>query len=179
MLSTNWHVITGAPCSGKTAVIRELEQRGYPVVHEVARAFIEAEIRNGKDIQQVKADLSAFERHILFRKIEIETGLDPSAVVFLDRAIPDSIAYFQFSGLEADEPFQNSSVFRYKQIFIFDRISVKTDAVRWEDDRTAAELDNLLTAAYCKLGYSPVRVPLLPIDRRVEFVLERVNGLIK
>jgi predicted ATPase len=38
---TNWYVITGAPCSGKTSVIRELEKRGYRVVHEVARAYIE------------------------------------------------------------------------------------------------------------------------------------------
>ena len=33
-IATNWHVITGAPCSGKTTVIRELERRGYSVVHE-------------------------------------------------------------------------------------------------------------------------------------------------
>ncbi|MBW2239191.1 MAG: AAA family ATPase [Deltaproteobacteria bacterium] len=34
MQQTNWHVITGAPCSGKTSVICELERRGHPVVHE-------------------------------------------------------------------------------------------------------------------------------------------------
>ena len=37
MQQTNWHVITGAPCSGKTGVIRELGQLGHLVVHEVAR----------------------------------------------------------------------------------------------------------------------------------------------
>ena len=26
MQSTNWHIITGAPCSGKTSVIKEIER---------------------------------------------------------------------------------------------------------------------------------------------------------
>jgi predicted ATPase len=172
MRATNWYVITGAPCSGKTAVINALAGQGFPVVHEVARAYIDAQLQKGKQIDQIKADELAFERHILYKKIEIEAGLDPDAVVFLDRAVPDSIAYFQFCGLEAEEPFENSSVFRYKQIFLFDRITFKTDAVRSENNRTAASLDRLLAAAYCKLGYSPVRVPLLAIAQRVDFVLQ-------
>ncbi|MEJ2222165.1 MAG: AAA family ATPase [Desulfobacterales bacterium] len=41
--STHWSVITGAPCSGKTAVIHMLEQQGYTVIHEVARAYIDSD----------------------------------------------------------------------------------------------------------------------------------------
>ena len=65
MRYTHWQVITGAPCSGKTAVIRELENRGFRVVHEVARSFIEAQLKEGKSLTAVKADRLAFERHIL------------------------------------------------------------------------------------------------------------------
>ena len=46
---TNWYVITGAPSSGKSSVIRELENLGYRVVHEVARAYIEEELKKGKN----------------------------------------------------------------------------------------------------------------------------------
>ena len=174
MKQTNWHVITGAPCSGKTAVIRELERRGYAVVHEVARAYIDAEISKGRDLRQIKADLTAFEGHILKTKVGIEAGLDPAAVVFLDRAVPDSIAYFQLAGLDPAEPIESSSVFCYRQIFLFERVGFETDAVRSEDDRIAAELDHLLEAAYRKLGYRPVRVPLLTIDERVDFIMKRI-----
>jgi len=174
MKQTNWHVITGAPCAGKTAVIRELECRGYAVVHEAARAYIDAELGMGKDLAQIKADLPGFEGHILKTKVGIEAGLDPAAVVFLDRAVPDSIAYYQQAGLDPAEPFDCSRTFRYKEIFIFERIGFKTDEVRSEDDRIAAELDRLLEAAYRKLGYCPVRVPLMPVGERVEFILKSV-----
>ena len=174
MKQTNWHVITGAPCAGKTAVIRELERRGYAVVHEVARTYIDAQINKGRDLRQIKADLPAFEGYILKTKARIEAGLDPDTIVFLDRAVPDSIAYFQLAGLDPAEPFDCSSTFRYKEIFIFDRIGFKNDPVRTEDDRIAADLDCLLESAYRKLGYRPVRVPLLPVGARVDFVLKRV-----
>jgi predicted ATPase len=35
MSETNWYVVTGAPSSGKTTLVRELEKLGYRVVHEV------------------------------------------------------------------------------------------------------------------------------------------------
>jgi predicted ATPase len=44
MSETNWYVITGAPSSGKTTLLKELEELGYRVIHEVARAFIEMEM---------------------------------------------------------------------------------------------------------------------------------------
>ncbi|MDF1591598.1 MAG: ATP-binding protein [Desulfobacterales bacterium] len=174
MKKTNWHVITGAPCSGKTAVILELERRGYAVVQEVARAYIDAEINKGKDLRQIKADLPAFEGHILKTKARIESGLDPDAVVFLDRAVPDSVAYFQLAGLDPAEPFEHSRAICYKQIFLFERIQFKTDAVRSEDDRIAADLDRLLEAAYRKLGYHPIRVPLMPVDERADYILSKI-----
>jgi predicted ATPase len=62
---TKWSVITGAPCSGKTAVIRVLEQQGHKVVHEVARAYIDNELKKGKALTEIKADEWLFERHIL------------------------------------------------------------------------------------------------------------------
>ncbi len=175
MRATNWYVITGAPCSGKTAVIHELERRGYAVIHEVARAYIDAEIAKGKNLRQIKADLPAFEGRILKIKIRTEAALDPDRIVFWDRAVPDSIAYFQLAGLDTAEVFRNSFTFHYKQIFLFERIRFKTDTVRSEDDQTAADLDRLLAAAYRRLGYKPLKVPLLPVDERVDFILKRIH----
>ena len=104
MRAANWYVITGAPSSGKTSVICELERLGYRVVHEVARAFIDEELKKGKTIEQIKADELAFERHILYKKIKIEESLPKKEIIFLDRASPDSIAYFKSAGLNPNEP---------------------------------------------------------------------------
>ena len=174
MQQTHWHVITGAPCSGKTAVICELERRGYPVVHEAARAYIHEELQKGKTMAQIKANISAFERHILYQKIEIERSLSKDATVFLDRAIPDSIGYYLLEGLNPDDPIQKSGQWRYKNIFFFERITFEIDMVRSEDDEIAAALDGLLKKSYQMLGYEIISVPLMTIEDRVDFILKHL-----
>ena len=118
MRKTNWYVITGAPCSGKSSVIDELEQLGYRVVHEVARAYIDEELKKGKTLEQIKADGLAFERNILFKKINIEESLPKDTIVFLDRAVPDSMAYFRLEGLNTEEPEEKAFSFSLQWVLI-------------------------------------------------------------
>ncbi len=174
MQQTNWHVITGAPCSGKTAVIRELEQLGYPVVHEVARAYIDERLQNGETIARIKGDILSFERHILYKKIAIETSLLKEETVFLDRAVPDSIGYYILEGLDPDDSIQKSRLWRYKKVFFFDRIPFEKDPVRSEDDKIASRLDGLLKEGYRMLDYEIILVPLMTVNERVRFVLKHV-----
>jgi predicted ATPase len=174
MQQTNWYVITGAPSSGKTAVINALEQQGYPVVHEVARNYIDKELKKGKHIGQIKADILLFERHILNKKVEIEKSLPKDAPFFLDRAVPDSIGYYILEGLSPDEPIKKSMKVRYKKIFLFERIAFEKDDVRSENDEIAAKLNRILKKSYQMLGYGIISVPLLSIDDRVDFILKRL-----
>jgi predicted ATPase len=169
--TTRWHVITGAPCSGKTTVIAELERLGYPVVHEVARAVIAEGLEKGTPLEMIKADRLAFERRILQRKIEIEAALSTGATVFLDRAVPDSIAYFAAEGLDPKIPRAESLRVRYRTIFLFERLGIEKDPVRSETEAAAEKLERLIEDGYRSLGYAPVRVPLLPVADRVRFIL--------
>ena len=174
MQQTNWHVITGAPCSGKTAVIRKLGQLGHLVVHEVARAYIDDRLEHGETIAQIKADILSFERHILYQKVAIEQSLPKEETVFLDRAVPDSIGYYILEGLNPDDPIQKSRLWRYKKIFFFDRISFEEDPVRSEDDKIASRIDGLLKESYRMLGYEIIFVPLMSLSHRVDFILKNV-----
>ena len=176
MRNTCWRVITGAPCSGKTSVISELARLGYRVVQETARAYIDEELERGRDLLQIKADPLPFERMILNRKIEIESALPDSEIIFLDRAIPDSIAYFELEGLDPEEPRSKSREFRYASVFLMDRLRFETDRVRTETDRMAATLDRLLETSYVELGYPVVRVPVLSVKKRCRFILDIVQG---
>jgi predicted ATPase len=171
MRTTNWYVITGAPCSGKSAVIGGLEQRGYRVVHEVARAFIDEELQKGKEIAQIKADILSFERHIIDTKLSIEKSLPDDMLIFFDRGVPDSIAYYILEGLSPDYPTEKSKLTQYKKIFFFERLKFEKDRVRSEDDKIATELDRLLTESYQMLGYSVVHVPLLSVEERIDYIL--------
>lgn len=175
MQQTKWQVITGAPCSGKTAVIRELERLGCLVVHEVARGYIDQKLNSGETLAEIKADILSFERNILYEKFEIERLLPKDKTVYLDRAIPDSIGYYMHEGLDPADPIQKSRFWQYEHIFFFERIPFEKDPVRSEDEKIASELEQLLKKSYRMLGYEIVIVPVMPVSRRVNFILEHIH----
>lgn len=168
---TRWCVITGAPCSGKTAVISELARRGLQVVPEAARSFIDVELKKGRRLAEIKSDPARFEGHIFRTKLDIEAQLPAHERLFLDRALPDSIAYFRLEGLDPAEPRRQSRRVRYSRVFLFEQIEFIADPVRSENAETAARIEHLIEEAYSDLGYAIVRVPFMPIPARTDFVL--------
>jgi predicted ATPase len=174
-VATNWFVVTGAPCSGKTTVIHELERRGYSVVHEAARAYIEANLAAGLSLARIRGDVLAFERRLLEEKAAIERKLGARDTLFLDRAVPDSIAYFRLSGFDPSEPIALSGERRYKKIFLLDRLPARKDAVRKEDDGTASSIETLLIHCYRDLGYPLIRIPVSSVAGRADLILEHLE----
>jgi predicted ATPase len=175
MSETNWYVVTGAPSSGKTTLVAELENLGYTVVHEVARAYIEAQMKQGRSLQEIRADKQSFENWILDAKIGIEAKLPKDQVIVLDRAIPDSIAYFQAAGLDTKEAIEKSPRNRYKKIFLLDRLPYRNDHARIEDKETAMILDEGLEQSYKMLGYNVIRIGVMSIQDRLESVLQEIE----
>ncbi len=172
---TNWYVITGAPCSGKSSVIQALAQRGFKVVHETARAYIDGQLASGLTLEEIKSDMLSFERHILLEKVRVEATLPKNRLHFLDRAVPDSVAYFQLEGLDHDEPLGYSRQIRYRGVFLFERLAFETDAVRTEDNELASQIELLLENCYRQLGYAIMRVPVMPVERRADWVLKHTQ----
>ena len=174
MRQTNWHIITGAPCSGKTTVIKEIERRGIRVIHEVARAYIDRQLGKGLRLNQIKADLLQFERRILHAKIRIEDSLTATEPVFFDRGVPDSIAYYNLEGLDPAEPLKHSLRTGYSRIYFFERFDFLKDGVRSEDAVIAARLNDLLLEAYERIGYDIIMVPVMPVKDRTDLILENI-----
>jgi len=169
---TEWIVITGAPSSGKTSVINDLKARGYDVQDEVAREYIEACISRGLSMQDIRADGGMdLQRQILRLKTAREAVLSPKETVFLDRGIPDSMTYFRLAGLDVGAAREAAAYFLYDAVFLFDRLPVVNDGVRIEDEVLASEIDQMLMRDYRSLGYDPVRVPVMPIAKRTDFIL--------
>ncbi|MFO8084316.1 MAG: ATP-binding protein [Desulfobacterales bacterium] len=175
MKKTQWIVITGAPCSGKSSVISSLEHKGFRVVHEVARAYIGDLLKSGKTIEEIKSDELFFEREILFRKIKIEAGLPENETIFMDRGIPDSIGYFKSANLDIAEPLEKSRQVRYRKVFHFQPLWFEKDIVRIENEQMIRKLDTLLRQSYEMLAYSIVHVPVLPVEKRVDFILKNLH----
>ena len=58
---------------------------------------------------------------------------------------------------------------------MLDRFPVQLDGVRIEDEAAADYLDEWHYHDYTALGYRVVRVPVLPPQERLAFVLERLS----
>lgn len=173
---TNWCVITGAPSSGKTSVIEELARRGFPIQNEVARELIEFGMHHGKSLEDVRKNAALLQRKILQVTLAREMGLDTKKTVFLDRGLPDSITYFKLAGLDGLEAKAMSYLFRYRAVFIFDRLPLVKDGVRTESTTQAENIDKMLEEDYRAMGYDPIRVPVMPVEARADFVMEKIGS---
>jgi len=93
-IRTNWNVITGGPCTGKTTVVEMLSERGYKTTIEHARHYIDTQKIKGRTVEEIRANKRQFQLSVLEMQVEEEAELDPKDVVFLDRALPDAMAYY-------------------------------------------------------------------------------------
>lgn len=171
----NWYVITGAPSSGKTTIIKLLEKKGYKVVCEAARLYINQELRKAKTLQQIRNNELSFQRKILKLKIACESRLNPKDIVFLDRAIPDTIAYCKFLGIPKDKYLDKIvKKSHYKKIFFFKQLEFEKDYARTESKEEAVQLERLLEETYRKLGFPIVEVPKMDIEKRLRLILNHL-----
>jgi predicted ATPase len=180
-VQTNWHVITGVPCCGKTTLIDQLAGKGFRTVSEIARQYIEREIAKGRTIDEIHANAAARDRGIKDMQLELERGLRAIDVAFLDRALPDSLAFFRVTGLNPNEILAECFHHRYASVFMLDPLPFQPDDQRVEEFAAiAGYLDEWHTRDYSALGYCVVRVPVLPPEERLAFILERLSeqGLI-
>jgi predicted ATPase len=174
-VESNWHVITGAPSCGKTTLINLLAEKGFKTVLEGARQYMEREIAKGRSVDDVHANVVALQRGIRNMQIEIELGLQATDFIFLDRAIPDCLAWHRLFGLNPNEFLLECFRHRYASVFILDPLPLQLDGLRFKDDTYASFLDECHTRDYSALGYSVVRVPVLPPEERVSFILETLT----
>jgi len=175
MGSTNWYVITGGPSSGKTTTVNLLNARGYKTTIEHARHYIDTQRITGKTTEEIRANQVEFQRGVLDMQIAQEKELSRDEVIFLDRAIPDALAYYRFLNLPEDEKLRNAlRQASYKKVFILDPLPLVNDYARTEDSAAQKNLHELLTEVYGSLGFPIVHVPILPPEERVDFVLKNL-----
>jgi len=172
---TNWYVITGGPSSGKTTLINHLASLGYSVVNETARALIDQGISNGKTLAEIRKDEFAFQKQVLKMKIDIESKLDKKQTTFLDRGIPDTIAYCNIYDQNPLFVVKASSKKRYQAVFLLEPVKFETDYARIEGLDFQLKIHDLLKKAYSDLSYQVIEVPVMPVEERARFVLRQVR----
>jgi predicted ATPase len=168
----NWYVITGGPSSGKTTTVNILKSRGYKTTIEDARHYIDLQRITGRKIEDIRRNQEVFQRTIVDMQIQQENQLTPEDLVFLDRALPDSLAYFRFTGLTPNEKLLAAlKTAQYKKVFIMDVLPLHHDYARTEALIDQINIDALIREVYGSMPWPVVRVPVLTPEARADFIL--------
>ena len=170
-------ILTGAPGTGKTAILNSLGSDAR-CVDEPAREIL-SEQRSAGCAGTPGRDPSLFVELLLRRSIEkYEAARRWEGSVVFDRGIPDCIAYASVLGADPAPSTRAAEVYRYhREVFVLEP---------WEgiytvdDERTMSFADTLtfheaLVDAYERAGYVLVGVPRDPIENRVTFVRDAIE----
>jgi predicted ATPase len=104
---------------------------------------------------------------------------EPHNIVFLDRGIPDVLAYMNYIG-DSYPPFFDAACKEhiYTKIFIlppWEDIYV-SDQERYENFEQAQLIHDHLEETYQNYGYELIEVPKDTVDKRILFILDQISN---
>jgi len=171
-------VLTGGPGAGKTSLLLALQDRGYAVVHESARAIIQERRSSGRS---PRPEPLAFAQEILRRDIEhFDQRSSLSGSVFYDRGILDALCMLDearpFDPRELEELVSRYPY--YRKVFVlppWDAIYAQ-DAERDQTFADAVRVHAMLDAWYRRCGYELIEVPRASVAERCAYVLGELTS---
>lgn len=171
-------VITGGPGTGKSSIIRQLEKRGHECLHEISRQVTLEAQKQGIDQLFLEKPLLFSEKLLEGRKIQHrEADMLPASTIFIDRGIPDVLAYMDYFKTEYSSNFTEACHdYSYDKIFFlppWEEI-YQSDNERYESFKEASLISKHLFETYKAYGYSPIEVPKTSIADRTTFILNQI-----
>lgn len=178
-MNTKKIVITGGPGTGKSSIIEELKQRGHLCFDEISRQVTLEARKNG--IEQL-----FLTQPLLFSQMLLEgrakqfkdANNHENATVFLDRGLPDVLAYMDYFGSDYPEDFvhtcQNST---YDAVFILApwQEIFQSDSVRYETFEQSEVIHQHLLKTYKNFNYYLIDIPFDTVKKRTDFIIESLN----
>jgi len=167
-------ILTGAPGSGKSAILDRLRD-DIPCVDEPAREVL-AEQRASGGRGTWEQDPPLFVSLLLQRSIEKhEAAMRSGRKVLFDRGVPDCLVYALRAGTALEPSLDAANDFRYAHDVLF--LEPWSEIYTTDEERIMPFEDTRSFSAslrdvYVRSGYALVEVPQRPIDDRAAFVRE-------
>ena len=171
-------VIIGGPGTGKSTLIDGLAGKGFCCYPEISRQVTLEAKKQGIEQLFLENPLLFSELLLEGRKKQFKNALDePREVIFIDRGIPDILAYMHYICDSYPAHFDLACRENlYSKIFIlppWEEIYV-SDEARYENFEQAKLIHEHLTETYQKYGYNPIEVPKDSLDNRILFILDEI-----
>ena len=172
-------VITGGPGTGKTTIIDALIEQGYACFPEISRQVTLEAKKQG--IEQLFLEKPLLFSELLLegrRKQHQQAIEDVAELVFLDRGIPDILAYMHYIGDSYPAFFDHACrEHQYSKIFVlppWEEI-YESDEARYENFEQAKLIFDHLLETYQKYGYELIEVPRGTVDERIQYILSQLS----
>lgn len=171
-MSPRKFVLTGGPCTGKSSTLKALARKGHQTAGEAARFVIKRELKRGTNTLPW-LDRDGFQKAVLKRQLQIESRLNSDA--FLDRGVPDGLVYYRLDRLRPPKVLLESARNnRYDRVFVLEMLPfTEKDDARREDPKTMKRIHSLVKKVYRELGYIIIEVPVMSVEDRAAFILEK------
>lgn len=169
-------LLIGGPGTGKSTLMNVLSEKGHVCYPEISRQITLEAQKQGTE-QLFLTDPLLFSQKLLEGRIQQHQNAlsEESNVVFIDRGIPDILAYMHFIG---DKNYPDCFTkacqdYRYTKLFIFPvwEDIYMSDNERYENFEQAQQIQKYLVDTYKSFGYDLIEVPKDTPEKRAEFVL--------
>jgi len=172
-------VIIGGPGTGKTTIIEGLVDKGHCCYPEISREVTLEAKKQGIEQLFLEKPLLFSELLLEGRKKQFQNALDEAhEMVFIDRGIPDVLAYMHYIGDSYPATFDNACrEYQYSKIFLlppWEEIYIGDDA-RYENFEQAKLIYAHLVETYQNYGYELIEVPKDTMDNRILFILDEIS----
>ena len=173
MEETNWYIICGASCTGKTTLINSLSKLGYFTLEEVPRVIIEEEKRLGKSDEEIFTP--QLQSRILEGKRLLEMVTPKNKEVFFDAGVLCNVPYAKRANLEYTHIQELGRQNQYKTVFYCESLGIlERDGVRIESLEEATTIGKEVLLEYQNAGYNVVILPAVSVEERVEIILKNI-----
>jgi predicted ATPase len=169
-------ILTGAPGSGKTAILDELRASMRCVDEPARRVLAEQRASEGKGTPEREA--ARFVQLLLELAVaDHDQAQRAGGVVLFDRGVPDCIAYATYLAVDPGMSVAASDRYRYHDEVLI--LEPRKEIYATDDERTMSfdqtvTFHDALIAAYDRAGYRLVPVPRGTVERRVDFVRKHI-----
>ncbi|WP_027124921.1 AAA family ATPase [Gelidibacter mesophilus] len=178
-MNTKKIVITGGPGTGKSTIIDELKKRGHICFDEISRQVT-------LEARETGVEQLFLTRPLLFSQLLLEgrakqfneANTYDNKTVFLDRGIPDVLAYMDYFDSEYPEDFvklcQNNI---YDVVFVLApwEAIFQSDSVRYETFEQSKLIHENILRTYNIFNYHLVNIPFDTVAKRTDFIIDYLN----
>lgn len=172
-------IITGGPGSGKTSLLKALRNKGMQCFDEIARAVIE-EQQAKKGQKTPWQDVTGF-TELVYENTLAKFDEPISNFAFVDRGLPDNIAYLKHYGglISTQWKTFNYFDFYYPTVFLLPAWEAiyEQDPQRLQSYTEAQALHKELVKTYRDLGFEIIQLQKTTVSKRVTAVIQYTNHL--